>query len=196
RLLQDDHAAEDAFQATFLVLVRRAAAINPREMLPNWLYGVAYQTARKARAAAARQRVVERQAGQMPRPRTVQPELWYALKPSLDHEIARLPDKFRVPVVLCDLEGRTQKEAAQQLGWPPGTISSRLARARAMLARRLTQRGLALSGGSLAILLSRQAASASVPTSLLEGTIRVAKLFAAGQATTAGAISVRGAAFT
>jgi RNA polymerase sigma factor (sigma-70 family) len=191
RLLQDDHAAEDAFQATFLVLVRRATAIRPREMLPNWLYGVAYQTARKTRAAAARRRATERQVVKMPEPEVVPPELWHELQPVLDYELGRLPDKYRVPVVLCELEGKTQKEAAQQLGWPPGTVSSRLARAKSILARRLTQRGLALSAGSLAILLSRQGASARVPASLLEGTIKAASLFALGRTATAGTISAQ-----
>ena len=131
RVLRNHHDAEDAFQATFLVLVRKAASIVPREMVANWLYGVAYRTALKARSMIARQRVRERQVTEMPEPEAAEPDdCWRDLQPLLDQELSRLPDKYRVPIVLCDLEGKTGKEAARQLGWPEGTVASRLARGR------------------------------------------------------------------
>src|SRR5436305_1502875 len=109
RVLGHAHDAEDAFQATFLVLVRKAASVRPREQLANWLYGVAYHTALKARAAAARRRAREKRAGAMSRRTTLPEDRWSDLQPVLDEELARLPDKYRVPVVLCDLEGKTRK---------------------------------------------------------------------------------------
>src|SRR6202011_608532 len=102
--------------------------------------------------------------------------------PLLDQELSRLPDRYRAVIVLCDLEGKTRKEVATQLGCPEGTVASRLVRARSMLAKRLTQRGVALSGGALAAVLSKNAASAGVPASVVMSTIKAANLFAAGQA--------------
>jgi RNA polymerase sigma factor (sigma-70 family) len=192
RILCNHHDAEDAFQATFLVLVRRAASVVPRETVANWLYGVAYRTALKARATAARRRVRERQVSDMPEPATSLPDVWHDLRPLLDEELSRLPDKYRVPVVLCDLEGRTRKDVARQLGWPEGTVAGRLARARQALAAALARRGVVLSGGALAVVLSSNAAAA--PTELVGSTINAAKQVAAGLA--AGAVSVRVAALT
>jgi RNA polymerase sigma factor (sigma-70 family) len=183
RVLRNYHDAEDAFQATFLVLVRRAASIASREFLANWLYGVAHQTALKARATAAKRSARERQVKEMPEPEAVQQDLWHDLKPLLDQELSRLPDKYRTPIVLCDLEGKTRKEAARQLGCPEGTVAGRLARARVMLAKRLAQRGVVLSGGALAVGLSQNAASACVPSSVVSCTIKTATLYAAGQGT-------------
>src|SRR5262245_6136545 len=105
------HDAEDAFQATFLVLLRRAASILPRDMVANWLYGVAYQTALKARATAARRKSRERQVTDMPEPEVLPPELSSDLHKLLDQELSRLADKYRVAIVLCDLEGKTYKDA-------------------------------------------------------------------------------------
>ncbi len=181
RILRNAQDAEDAFQATFLVLVRKASAIVPRERLPNFLYGVAYQTAVKAKALLARRRARERQVEPMPDPEVVPRELWDDLEPLLDQELSRVPEKYRLPILLCDLEGKTRKEAARQLGWPEGTLSSRLARGRTMLARFLTRRGVALSGGALAGVLAKQAASARVPASLAASTVQAARAFAAGQ---------------
>src|SRR6202011_3597418 len=172
RVLPNYHDAEDAFQATFLVLVRRAASIASRELLANWLYGVAHQTALKARATAAKRKGRERQVTEMPEPAVTQQDQWRDLQPLLDEELSRLPDKYRVPIVLCDLEGKTRKEAARQLGCPEGSVSSRLARARTMLAKRLSRHGLPVSGGVLAVVLAHSAASASVPTSVMTATIK------------------------
>jgi len=182
RVLGNHHDAEDAFQATFLVLVRKASTIMPREKVANWLYGVAHQTARKARATAARRKGRERQVTPMPDAEAVQPDLWHDLEPLLDQELSRLPDKYRVVLVLCDLEGRTRKEAARRLGIPEGTVAGHLARAREMLAKRLARHGPALSGAVLATMLVQNAASASVPTSLLFSTVKAVTLVATGQA--------------
>ena len=139
RVLRNHHDAEDAFQATFLVLVRKAASITPREMVANWLYGVAHQTALKARATAAEEGLRERQVTEMPEPAVTEQDLWNDLQPLLDQELSRLPDKYRVAIVLCDLEGKTRKEAARQLGVPEGTLAARLAQGRGLLAKRLAQ---------------------------------------------------------
>jgi RNA polymerase sigma factor (sigma-70 family) len=195
RILGNHHDAEDAFQATFLVLVRKAASIVSRELLANWLYGVALQTARKARQTAARRRAREKQVADMPEPEAApqEPDLGRDLQPLLDQELSRLPDRYRVALVLCDLEGKSRKEAARQLGLAEGTVASRLARARAMLARRLARHGLAVSGGTLAAVLSSNAAPACVPAFVISSTIKVASLLATGEAA-AGSISAEVAA--
>jgi RNA polymerase sigma factor (sigma-70 family) len=182
RILRNHHDVEDAFQATFLVLVRRAVSIRHKEMMANWLYGVAHQTARKARAMLAKRRTREKQGTVMPEPQAAEQDTRDDLQPLLDQELSRLPDKYRVAIVLCELEGKTRREAARQLGLPEGTLAGRLTRGRAMLARRLARRGLAVSGGALAAVFSREAASAGVPISVLTSTIKAASLFAAGQA--------------
>jgi RNA polymerase sigma factor (sigma-70 family) len=167
RILCNHHDAEDAFQATFLVLVRKAGAIVPRTMVANWLYGVAHQTALKARATAAKRKGRERQMANMPEPAVAECGLQ-----SLDDELSRLPDRYRAVIVLCDLEGRTRKEAAQHLRCPEGTVAGWLARARMMLARRLARHGMIVSGGTLASTLVLDA-SASVPTSVTSSTIEL-----------------------
>ncbi len=196
RVLNNWHDAEDAFQATFLVLVRKATSIRPREMVGNWLYGVAYRTALEAKASAARRRVKETGSRTMPPPTAVTNDLWHDLRPLLDQELNRLPDKYRTPVVLCDLEGKPRKEAARQLGWPEGTLSGRLARARRMLAGRLARHKLMVSGGSLAVALAQHSASASVPAPLVTSTVQAATLGAAGQAVANGLVSAQVAALT
>jgi RNA polymerase sigma factor (sigma-70 family) len=196
RILRNRHDAEDAFQATFLVLVRKAASIASRQLLGNWLYGVAHNTALKARAAIARRRRREAQVSELPESEAVPQEVWNDLLPVLDAELSRLPEKYRVCIVLCELEGKTGKQAARQLGWPEGTLSGRLSRARALLAKRLTQRGVALGGGTLAALLAENAASASVPISLVHSTVKAATLVAAGQSLAAAAVSAKVAKLT
>jgi RNA polymerase sigma factor (sigma-70 family) len=193
RILGNSHDAEDAFQATFLVLVRKAASIRPAGMVGNWLYGVAHRTALEARRSAAKRRAKEAQVT----PRTETPDdALVHLRPVLDQELGRLPDEYRAVLVLCDLEGRTRKEAAQQLGLPEGTIASRQARARAILAKRLTRQGVTLSGGALAAALAQEAASATAPLSLVVATVRAATAYAAGPATAAAAVSAPVAALT
>jgi RNA polymerase sigma factor (sigma-70 family) len=196
RVLHNYHDAEDAFQATFLVLVRKAGSVVPREMVANWLYGVAHQTALKARATNAKRRARERQVTEMPEPVVTEQDLWNDLQPLLDQELSRLPDKYRVAIVLCDLEGKTRKEAARQLGVPEGTLAARMARGRGMLAKRLARHGLAVSGASLAAVLAQNAASASAPTTVVSSTIKAASLFAAGRAAATGVISAKVAALT
>jgi RNA polymerase sigma factor (sigma-70 family) len=193
RRLLGQHDAEDAFQATFLVLVRKAGSVVPREMLPNWLHGVAYQTALQARRTAARREARERQVSHMHEPAIAGRDQWDDLKPLLDEELSRLPDKYRVVIVLCDLEDKTRKDAARQLSLPVGTVASRLVRARAILAKRLTQRGVVLTGGAVAVVLSQQVAS-GVPPTVREATLSTASLVASGK--TAGAISATVAALT
>jgi RNA polymerase sigma factor (sigma-70 family) len=180
RIVRGYHDAEDAFQTTFLVLARKADSVWPREMLANWLYGVAHQTALNVRAAAARRRALERQVEPMPEP-TAEPSLWHELRPVLDQELSRLPDKYRVAIVLCDLEGRTRKDVARQLGLSEGTLSGHLTRGRSMLARRLTRQGILLSAGTLAAMLARQRAAACVPTLLISSTIEATVSVAAGR---------------
>jgi RNA polymerase sigma factor (sigma-70 family) len=196
RVLPNHHDAEDAFQATFLVLVRKAASIVPREMVANWLYGVAHQTALKARATAARRKGRERQVTEMPEPTVAERDLSPDLQALLDEELSRLPDQYRSVIVLCDLEGKTRKEVAGQLGLPEGTVGSRVARARSILAKRLARHGLAVAGGAVAVVLSKNVASAGVPTSVVSSTINAASLFAAGKVAATGAISVKVAALT
>src|SRR5262249_31367081 len=119
-----------------------------------------------------------------------------ALSEALDRELSRLPEKYRIPVILCELEGKTHKEAGRQLGWPVGTVSSRLSRARTLLARRLSRPGMVLTGGSLAVLLAGDAASASMPTRLVGSTAQAARLIATGGAVSAGMVSAEVAALT
>jgi RNA polymerase sigma factor (sigma-70 family) len=194
RMLSHVQDAEDAFQATFLVLVRKAASVTPREMVANWLYGVARHIALKARATTARRRGREKQVTAMPEPAGEQQELWNDLQPLLDQELGRLPDKYRAVIVVCDLEGKTRKEAARHFNLPEGTVASRLATARGMLAKRLARHGLAVSGGVLAAVLSERAASARVPATVASGTIRAASLVAAGQAAAPAAVSMKAVA--
>jgi RNA polymerase sigma factor (sigma-70 family) len=154
RVLRNEHDAEDAFQATFLVLLRKASCILPRDRVGNWLYGVAYRTSLKAKAMRAKRRAKERQ---VTRPETDQ--TWLEL---LDYELNRLPDKYREPVVLCHLQGKTRREAARILGWPEGTVATRLTTARRILAKRLR--------GSIAIPI------ASVPPVLVASTVRAGQI--------------------
>jgi RNA polymerase sigma factor (sigma-70 family) len=181
RVLGHEQDAEDAFQAAFLVLARKAASLRRRELVGNWLYGVAYRAALEGRGA--RGRVKERPMAEAPEPGTADDAaVWKDLRPVLDRELSRLPDKYRLAVVLCDLEGRTRRDAARELGVPEGTLSGRLTTARRTLARRLAQRGLALSGGALAAALSQAAASACPPAALVVSTSEAAVGVAAGGA--------------
>jgi RNA polymerase sigma factor (sigma-70 family) len=196
RVLRNHHDAEDAFQATFLVLIRRAACVVPRDMVANWLYGVAHQTALKARATAAKRLVREKPMNPLCElPARTDADLWQELQPLLDAELSLLPDKYRAALVLCDLEGKSRKDAARHLKIPEGTLSSRLTTARTMLARRLGRHGFPVSAAVLAVVLSEQAASAIVPAAVAGSTIKAASLFAVGQAA-CGIVSVPVATLT
>jgi RNA polymerase sigma factor (sigma-70 family) len=169
RLLRNAHDAEDAFQVVFLVLARKAGSVWPREALASWLYGVARKAALKAHSRAARRK--ERPVAELPEPPPERPGPGDDLRPLLDRELSRLPAKYRAVLVLCDLEGRTRRDAARQLGWPEGTVCGRLARARALLGRRLTRCGVALSVAALETLVTADTASACVPASLLAAAV-------------------------
>ena len=132
-VLQDDHDAEDAFQVTFLVLARKAGSIRKQKSIGSWLHGVAHRVALKARTAARRRRAQNRGRRRWRRCRGEPAGDSSDLSPVLHEEIARLPAKYRAPIVLCYLEGMTQDQAACELGWPVGTVRGRIARARDLL---------------------------------------------------------------
>jgi RNA polymerase sigma factor (sigma-70 family) len=181
RTLGNAHDAEDAFQATFLVLLRKAATLRKRDALVSWLYGVAFHTARRARAMNARRHAREARAAACDRTRETDADS------GLDEALNALPEKYRVPVVLCELQGRPRKEVAAQLKVPEGTLSSRLATARKMLAKRLRQHGQTYAGvAPLAVHL---------PTERVAATVRAAGLALAGQEIT-GAVSTKVLALT
>jgi RNA polymerase sigma factor (sigma-70 family) len=196
RVLRNDADAEDAFQATFLVLVRRAASVRPRGLVGNWLYGVAYRTSLKARAMNAKRRVKEQVAGR-DSPSTAPPTgNGFDLQGVIDQEVHRLPDRYRTALVLCDLEGKTRADAAKLIGCPDGTVATRLVKARSLLARALTRRGVTLSGGGVALLLGHSTATAEVSPALMTSTMKAATSFAAGPAAAAGVVPVAVVALT
>jgi RNA polymerase sigma-70 factor (ECF subfamily) len=198
-VLKNPHDAEDAFQATFLTLVRKAGSIGKRESVAAWLHKVAYRIALQANAVAKIHAIHEKQGLDLSTAAATQDfrvePVWRDLSVVLDREVNGLPEKYRVPVVLCYLEGKTYEEAARQLGCPRGTVSIRLTRARELLRHRLTRRGLAFSGSLLAMMLGEHAASAAVPVALVDVTVRAAALVAAAKAT-ASVISPKVAALT
>jgi RNA polymerase sigma factor (sigma-70 family) len=171
RVLRNLADAEDAFQATFLILARKAASIRAPGAVGNWLYGVAHTTAVKAQAMIRKRRTREREAASQPRT-AAREEVWQAVQALLDAELAALPDRYRTAVVLCALEGKTIHDAARQLGWPQGTVASRLARGRALLARRLAKHGLVVSAGALATALAHGASAAELPPTLVLSTVQ------------------------
>jgi RNA polymerase sigma factor (sigma-70 family) len=188
RIVRDGHTAEDAFQATFLVLARKAGSLARPELLGHFLHGVAYRTAAKAKTEAAKRRAREQQAV---RPQEVDPDdelMRQDLRAILDEEVNRLPERYRVPVVLCYLQGHTNAEAARRLGCSRGTIATLLARARAKLRRRLTQRGVGLSAGVALATLTEAVRGSVVSFPLEHVTVKAAALLAAGQTQVAGAL--------
>ena len=193
RLLRNEQDAEDACQAVFMVLVRKMTSLMTRPTVGDWLYGVAYRTALKARTSTARRRFKESQVV-MANPRDTE-VLWPDLQPLLDQELGCLPEKYRVPIILCDLEGKTRREAARLLDWPEGTVSGRLSRAHTMLRRRLARRGLLLSGGGLALALVESAAQANVSAPFAAATVAAATDVVSGRGL-AGAVSAPVAALT
>jgi RNA polymerase sigma factor (sigma-70 family) len=191
RVLHDREEAEDAFQATFLVLVSKAASLRKPESVASWLFGVAFRIAKGARAKAARRRArQQRMAAALasaPRNHTV----WNKLTEELDEELNRLPEKYRAPIVLHYLEGHSKSQTARQLGWTEGTVSGRLARARELLRVRLTRRGLTLSAGLITVFLTTNATPAAVPFSLLQGIVKAGLLFTSGWSAVSGTVSAR-----
>jgi RNA polymerase sigma factor (sigma-70 family) len=194
RVVQDWHTAEDCFQAVFLVLARKAPSLERPGSLVPWLHGVATRVALKAKAQAAKQRVQEQKAAVSETVEGNEEHVWRDLRPVLDEAIAGLTEKYRVPFVLCYLEGRTVAEVARQLGQPQGTVAARLARAREQLRGRLARRGLAPSAAVLAAVLSETASPACVPAPLVTGIVQAAGQVAAGRVAVAGIISERVAA--
>jgi RNA polymerase sigma factor (sigma-70 family) len=189
-LVQDAQDAEDAFQATFLVLVQRAASIRRPELLGNWLYGVAYRVAVRARAHAARRRARERNGVEMIPASSEGIAGLDDLRPIVHEELQRLPEKYRAPLLLCYFQGKTSEEAAQLLDWPLGTVKGRMSRARDLLRGRLQRRGL-VTATVAALLAAPTASTAAVPAALLHATIDSALLVAAGKATLQSAVSAQ-----
>jgi RNA polymerase sigma factor (sigma-70 family) len=188
-VLRDAHEAEDAFQATFLILALKAGSIRGRDSLTSWLYSVAYNVAATARSSAARRRSHELKAGQT-RLLAVTEDAPDDLGPVIHEELDRIPERYRAVLVLCCLEELTQHQAAQQLGWPLGTVQSRLARGRERLRARLARRGLNPSATALGLPLSSEAARVALPAALANSTVRLALTIGAARALAIGVVPV------
>jgi len=184
RVLRDEHEAEDVFQGTFLVLVRRAAALDRRGSLANWLYTVAYHLALRARMQTLRRRAQEKEAADMASSTTEIAD--GELSEVLDEELQQLPSKYRQPLVLCYLQGKSNEEAALELGYPLGSMSRHLTRGRELLRERLTSRGVALPAALLTTALA-ESVNAAVPPTMVHATIEAGLAYAAGH--TAGTLS-------
>jgi RNA polymerase sigma factor (sigma-70 family) len=174
RVLPSSADAEDAFQATFLIFVRKAHSIAKRASLASWLHGVAYRVALRARKEAARRRARQRRLPVPAAPDAFQEVVLQDLRTMLDEEVLHLPEVYRVPFVLCYLQGRTNEESAQLLGCPIGTVQSRLARARVILRGRLARRGLLLSAGLVTTMLPGRAQAMALPGRLVQSTLQAA----------------------
>jgi RNA polymerase sigma factor (sigma-70 family) len=183
RLLGNPHDAEDALQATLLVFVRKAATVGKQGSVAGWLYRVAYRIALRARANLARQqRFIAGTQGDWEAAATDADLAAREIQVILHEELDRLPEKYRVPLVLCDLEGKTHAQAAQELYWPVGTLHCRVQRGREQLRKRLNRRGVALSIGSMMTALAANSAEAALPASLTGPAIQAALRLAAGEA--------------
>jgi RNA polymerase sigma factor (sigma-70 family) len=163
RVLGDVHDAEDAFQATFLVLARRAGTLHRRQSLAGWLYAVAQRVALRARARATLRQVREKGATTMRRAEASDDPSWGELRSVLDEEMARLPEKYRTPLVLCYFQGKHYSEAAKELGLAKSSLGHRVARGRELLRNRLVRRGITLSAGGLAVALTDNAVASTLP---------------------------------
>jgi len=185
RILADTHHAEDAFQATFLTLARRASSIRGRSSVSGWLHKVAFRIALASRARIARRQELEQPLTEPTPDKGLDPSAiaaWRDIRQILDREVNGLGERYRLPFILCYLEGKTNSEAAKELGCPVGTIESRLLRARQRLRARLTRQGLALSVGMRGLALARAASGARLPAALVGSTARMAAFFAGGVA--------------
>ncbi|HLJ98160.1 MAG TPA: sigma-70 family RNA polymerase sigma factor [Gemmataceae bacterium] len=180
RVLNHEQDAEDAFQATFLVLARNCGSIRKRDALAEWLHGVAYRTAMNAKRSAARRRNHEAHRRSLT-PETVPSPTWDDVQAVLDEEIQRLPKAFRAAFVLCVLDGKTKQEAAAELGVQPGTVSSRVTRARQRLQKQLARRGIELAVLLGALSIAEGGSKAAVPAKLASATLRLGLWVAAGE---------------
>jgi RNA polymerase sigma factor (sigma-70 family) len=196
QVLGDSEDADDAFQATFLVLVRKAETIRARDSLGPWLHGVARRVALRAKLRSKRRREQERRVVEMPAVEPSDEIDQRDLRPVLDEELSRLPDKYRLPVLFCYLQGMTNEEAARRLQCPPGTLKGRLARAREILRERLGRRGVVLGGGLMIWLSSDSSAIASiaVPDRLIAVTVKSSVLAAQGKLAAGSSMSANVAA--
>src|SRR5262245_1713415 len=181
QVLRDAHEADDAFQATFLVLARKARSIRQGQCLAAWLYRVAYHIAVQACAGLARRRGPELNVTMPNGPSPEDEILARELRAILHEEVNRLPARYRLPVILSYFEGRTNEETARELGWPVGTVKTRLNRARELLRARLARRGLSVSASVLAMVLTPAALSAAVPPGLHDAAVGCARLVATGR---------------
>jgi RNA polymerase sigma factor (sigma-70 family) len=189
RVLHNLQDAEDAFQATFLLLARNAASLRQVSSLAGWLHGVAYRMACNARRAASRRRRHEGEVNAMPRTTPEWDVVWREVQSLLDEEIQRLPEIYRSAFVLCCLENKSGADAARALGVKEGTVGSRLNRARALLQQALARRGVALSAVLAATALSSRQAAAALPGVLVSSTVEAATQFAAAHVQAASVVS-------
>jgi RNA polymerase sigma factor (sigma-70 family) len=189
QVLHQEQDAEDAFQASFLVLALKAASLRREHGLGNWLYSVAYRVAMNAKRKAIRRKTHESRKAAATPPAQPTDDALHELQSLLHEEINHLQVKYRLPLVLCGLEGKSRSEAAKELGWKEGTVSGRLARARKMLQERLARRGVALAAAWTATTLSAETGAAVIPSALARATIDGALYLAAGKVLTAGVVS-------
>jgi RNA polymerase sigma factor (sigma-70 family) len=193
RILRDHALAEDAFQAVFIILAKKAGAIRKRDAVASWLFGVAQRVARQARRRRQREHDNVRRAAENRRPANYQDLRWEATLALMEEELGRLPTCYRAPLLACYLEGRTQDEAARELGWPLGTLRRRLDKGREILKARLTRQGIAWSAGLFSLGLSMSVTEAAVLHELRQRTVQAALCYLKGDGVSQGvAIMVQG----
>src|SRR6266851_1935193 len=182
RIQGNEHDAEDAFQATFLLLARKASSIRKLDSVASWLHGVAHRLALEAKTQEARRQMRERRAADMRNTSETADSSWQDLRGTLDEALRQLPEKYRTPLLLCYLEGKSHEEVARQLSCPIGTVHSRLARGRSRLKAVLERQGVCLSATALAAALAGNGMSATLPSLLFRATARAALAYSAGTA--------------